>query len=485
MSTVNNLLEAFKASEASSIQHEGPQKLLQNDKRLSEGKSFAQVVGERKEIADQLKGFPEGTMKDNMSVLMNNWLRATTRMNESTRSSSIANFNKYAFPLIRTILPEMASPRLFSMQTMFGPTSQIFYFNYVYGTTRGGVLAGQKLFENTDPNYGANQIPDEVLASGNGTQKTFTGAMAYAPIIKGTISISDGTQYITDDGNGNLVGSVSGAPGTNSIDYTTGVYTFTMISAPDLSNPITAMYTVNSEGNEAGIPEIDLMLTSSQVTAISTKLRMRWSLEAEYSLRDTMGLEAEGEAVTAMGAEIAYEIDQKNVEDVMRVALDKRSDPAFTFDITPTTGISFRDWKENIVDYFIKASSEILDQSGRAIGNKVVAGTNVTNVIESLVPRFQPATYRASRGIHFIGVLDGRWEIFKSLRMDKNEWLMLFKGEEFLFAGFVFAPWILAFTTPTTVLDDMQSRKGMGSLYGKKIVNAKYFLKAKVVKTGV
>ncbi len=484
MTNVNSLVEAFKHSETMSLAHEGAPMAIKT--KLTEGvqeKSYAQKVSERKEIAPFLKDMEEGTMKDNMAVLMNNWIRATSRMNESTKSSSIANFNKYAFPLIRTILPEMASPRLFSMQTMFGPSSQIFYFNYVYGTTRGGVLAGQKLFENTDPNYGANMISDEVIATGNGTQKTFSGVLSYAPILAGTINISDGTQLITDDGNGNLVGSVSGAPGANTVNYTTGIFTFTMVAAPDASNSIIANYTVNSEGNDAGIPEIDLILTSSPVIAQSTKLRMRWSLEAEYSLRDTMGIEAEGEAVTAMGAEIAYEIDQKNVDDVMRVALDKRQDLNYTFDVTPTTGISFRDWKENIVDVFIKASSEILDQSGRAIGNKIVAGTNVTNVIESLVPRFQPTTYRASRGIHFIGVLDGRWEIFKSLRMDKNEWLMLFKGEEFLFAGFVFAPWILAFTTPTTVLDDMNSRKGMGSLYGKKIVNAKYFLKAKITKS--
>jgi hypothetical protein len=483
------LVEGFTSSHAQSINREGSPMMVENavkrGSNLTEGmnkaRSYAQSLYAKKGIAEHIKGMKEGMLKEQTAVLMSNWLRATSYMSEDTRSSSIANFNKYAFPLIRAILPEMASPRLFSMQTMFGPTSQIFYFDYLYGSTRGTVTAGQKLFENNDPQYGASDIEQELLATGNTVQTQFVGVFSYAPILAGTITITDGIQIVTDDGQGNLVGSVNGA-GNNTVNYTTGVYDVTFAIAPD-ANPITADYTVDSEGNENGIPQVDLILTSSPVTARSLKLRMRYSLEAQYSLRDTLGLEAEAEAVTAMGAEIAFEVDQQNFNNVFRVALDKRNDPFFTFNITPTTGISFRDWKENIVDYFIRASSEILQQSGRAIGNKIVAGTQVTNVIESLVPRFQPTSYRAARGIHFIGVLDGRWEIFKNLNMNDFEYLTLFKGEEFLFAGYVYAPWILAFTTPTTILDDMQARKGMGSLYGQKIVNPKYFLKSKIKKS--
>lgn len=482
------LIEGFTHSHNQSLTHEGTPVLTEKINRLkhlTEGKnkasSYAQSLYKHKELEGFLKGMKEGVMKEQTAVLMSNWLRATKYMSEDTRSSSIANFNKYAFPLIRAILPEMASPRLFSMQTMFGPSSQIFYFDYLYGSTRGRVTAGQKLFENSDPQYGASEIDLELIGTGNGAASQFTGVLSYAPIVPGTITITDGDQVVTDDGQGNLVGSVSGT-GTNTINYASGVFDLTFAVAPDV-NPITADYTVDSEGNEEGIPQVDLILTSSPVIARSLKLRMRYSLEAQYSLRDTLGLEAEAEAVTAMGAEIAYEVDQQNFNNVFRVALDKRTDAFFTFNLTPSTGVSFRDWKENLVDYFIRASSQILQESGRAIGNKIVAGQQVTNVIESLVPRFQPTTYRAARGIHFIGVLDGRWEIYKNLNMNDFEWLMLFKGEEFLFAGYVYAPWILAFTTPTTVLDDMNARKGMGSLYGQKIVNPKYFLKGKIIKS--
>ncbi len=488
MDNMSALVEGFRASENQAHFREGAQLMVEHkggqgghlQESMNRAKSYASSLYNKKGIREHVSDIKDPILKEQTAVLMNNWMRATKYMGESTQSSSIANFNKYAFPLIRAILPEMASPRLFSVQTMFGPTSTIFYFDYLYGTTRGTVTAGQKLFENNDPKYGSSQIEQELLATGNGVATTFTGNLSYNPILPGTITITDGIQTVVDDGQGNLIGAVAGGIGANTINYTSGAYNLTFAAAPS-ANAITADYTVNSEGNENGIPEIDLILTSSPVTARSYKLRMRYSLEAQYSLRDTLGLEAEAEAVTAMGAEIAYGIDQQNVGNVLRVALDKTADTTFTFNRTPTTGISFRDWKENIVDYFIKGSAEILNQSGRAIGNKIVCGTLVSNVLESLVPRFQPSTYRASRGIHFIGVLDGRWEIFKDLNMIDKQWLMLFKGEEFLFAGYVYAPWILAFTTPSVTLDDMQTRKGMGSLYGQKIVNAKYFLKANII----
>jgi hypothetical protein len=446
---------------------------------------FAAKIAVDKDIAPYLEGVEEGFLKTQMAVQMNNWKKATQHIGslyqESTVSTSIANYNRFAFDLIRAILPEMASERLFSVQSMFGPTSQVFYFDYLYGTTTGRVTAGSKLFENLDPRYGESDVDFEVIGTGAGAAQV-TGNLDYTPILPGTLTITDGTQVVSDDGAGNLVGDVNGG-GNNTINYATGAFDVTFTNAVTTGTAVEASYTIDSEGNEAGIPEIDLVLTSSPVIARSKKLRTRFSLEAQFSLRATMGLEAEAEAVTAMGAEIAYGLDTVNVDNVKRVALDKRLDTDFQFDRTPDAGVSFKDHKEELVDYFIKGSSYILSQSGRAIGNKILAGENVTNICESLVPRFQPVAIRAARGIHFLGVLDGRWEVFKDLRMDIDEFMILFKGDEFLFAGYVFAPWILAFTTPTTVLDDMQARKGMGSLFGQKIINNKYYLRMKIIKS--
>jgi len=41
--------------------------------------------------------------------------------------------------------------------------------------------------------------------------------------------------------------------------------------------------------------------------------------------------------------------------------------------------------------------------------------------------------------------------------------------------GYIFAPYIMAFTTPTIMLDDFVGRKGIASRYGKKAIEGKFF----------
>lgn len=486
MLTESRLIESFKNSFNKSLHMEGghfaPQKGEENPAGAIA--SYAQRLSKKYE--SMVGDMNESWLKTNVVIAMENYSRATKYMQEATKSTAIADFDKYALPLIRAVLPALATNELFSVQPMFGSTSQVFYFNYIYGTTRGTVTAGQKLFENHDPNYGNSVIDVEYLADGDGSTVNFTGNLSHTPIVPGTVSItsSDGSSdlVITDDGSGNLVGDVGA--GTNTINYATGAFDVDFSAAPSASDVVNAEYSVDSESSEEAAPEIDLSLTSSPIVARSKKLRMRWSLESQFALRDNFGLEAEAEMVTATAAEIAYGIDTANIDNVKRVAIDKREDAAFQYDRTPPSGVSYTEHQNYLVDYMIQASSHILSVSGRAYGNRIVAGEYVSNIIESLAGRFVPAAdIPATRGVLYMGTLDGRWKVFRDMRMAVDEYMVLFKGDQFLHAGYVWAPWITAFSTPTTYLDDMQGRKGMGSLYGQKVVNSNFYVRLKVITT--
>lgn len=84
---------------------------------------------------------------------------------------------------------------------------------------------------------------NEIIETGNGTIVDFTGTLAH-PVVKTsslTITYTDGTlKTITDNGAGVLTGDV--AADTNTINYTTGAYSFRCSGAPDNTTSVYAQY---------------------------------------------------------------------------------------------------------------------------------------------------------------------------------------------------------------------------------------------------
>lgn len=65
------------------------------------------------------------------------------------------------------------------------------------------------------------------IALGDGAAKDFTGKLG--PVEPESVSITDGTETFTDNGDGTLTGD---ATGTGSVDYTTGFYKVSFNAAP-------------------------------------------------------------------------------------------------------------------------------------------------------------------------------------------------------------------------------------------------------------
>jgi len=428
---------------------------------------------------------PDNWTKRAVVMNMEAWDRATRYMDEATKGTAITPFNKNMMGLIRAVLPSTATEKAFTLQPMLGPVSTIFAITPTYGTSTKNVTAGSPLFNNLDPTYGEAEIEDEALATGDGSSTTIgTSTLGSAPIVPGTLKISDGDQFIMDDGAGNIIGN-----GTGTINYTSGALVITWGVAPDAGAVIGASYTVDNETNADAIPDIDLTLTQMPITARRKAIKFRYSLIAEFALRDQYGIEAQSELTQAVAAEIAYGIDILNFKKVVSVAIDKRNDSYFTFNADYSNfggGFPLKDFYQTFINSMIKCSSQIVKQSGRVAGNGIVAGEQVTNMLETIgLPRFKASQVPVARGIQMIGTLDDRWIILRTVNPEYiglkfNEYMMFSKQNEMLYAGFVWAPWIAAFETPLTILDDFQARKGMASLYGQKVVNAQYFLKASV-----
>ena len=116
------------------------------------------------------------------AIVLENTRRYLEGLDETTKAISIGDFQKYAFPLVRAIFPELVANQLVSVQPMLGPVSQVFYLDFVYGTTKGSVARGQKVFDSiglgpNNPYYSSPLVEGETIGTGNASTMIKTGQM--------------------------------------------------------------------------------------------------------------------------------------------------------------------------------------------------------------------------------------------------------------------------------------------------------------------
>lgn len=81
------------------------------------------------------------------------------------------------------------------------------------------------------------QVAVDNLAGGDGITSSFAGGLQSPPIIEGSLLITDGTQIVEDDSDGNLTGD-----GTGTINYITGAYVVNFTLPPSSGATIYAKY---------------------------------------------------------------------------------------------------------------------------------------------------------------------------------------------------------------------------------------------------
>lgn len=422
-----------------------------------------------------------------LGMLLENYNDYVGSMTETTRAQHVGDFQKYAFPLIRAIFPELAANNLVSVQPMLGPTSLIFYLDFTRGNAKGNLNKGDTIFSSVargpeDEAYSSPQVLGEQIATGDGADGipgSSPWQLTYFPVTPGTLSITDGTQVITDDGNGNLTGDQKTTT-AGTINYSTGAITnmeFANIVAAGVA--VTADYHYDMEANQADmIPQVDTVIQNVPVIARPRRLRATYSLEAGFNLRALHGLEIQVELVAAVGASIRHEIDREIIRDLQKTA--SAGSVFWNKDIPDGTG--YTEAKLTIVDALIAGNNAIHRATGRATATWVLCGQNVASVIESL-PGFVPNPGVPSglmKGVVRTGNLRGQWDIYKDPFYDVNSFIMGFKGSSFLEAGYVYAPYIPLYTTPLVVLDDFIARQGIGTHYGKKSVNPLFYVTGEI-----
>jgi hypothetical protein len=429
----------------------------------------------------------------------------------TTTVGSIGTFQKFAFPLVRRVFPELIANNLVSVQPMSAPVSQVFYLGSarVYGGERQNL-------------YSKYQLTYRGLTTGQQDYKGI-GVSGSVNMLSGTTQQGLGSSALTE-----------GATGANEANMASAIANW----------PAAAFaqgWSVSAGEALAGsaIPEVTMSIEQQPVIARTKKMRALWTLEASQDLKAYHNLDLERELTDLLGKEIRLEVDRELIENLRGLAydltgtgtgdlflkgmLDQASNTpnsnftapntdsnfgdflfapnadgtagvenipgipgsysvgqnVFLFDFNNTAFDSFAprhigDKYANLLATINYASQDIYKTTQRGAGNWIICAPVMATLLETAArltggiessdapTNFGPGT------IQFRGKFMGRYDLYVDPLYPEGEMMMGYKGSSPMDGGFIYAPYIPFQALPTiTDPESFQPRKGILTRYGK------------------
>ena len=403
----------------------------------------------------------------------------------ATTVGKLGTFQKFAFPLIRRVYPELLANKICAVQPMQGPVGQIFYLghNRVYGTTEQTVYSKYNL---TYRNFVTSGIGEGQFTSG--------------------IDLDSGTPDLSallDSGAGG--GSPSSTFGGQ------------IAAWPDATTILGYDVSTGEHLAGTGIPELNFHIEQQPVVSRTRKMRALWSIEANQDLKAYHDLDLERELTQLMSQELELEIDRELIEDMRMIAYDPtniniggfyrdaldnansndfkdiggegpgggRFVPAqwlYDFDqqALPTniSGTQSNVWAidftstalpfapqhvghtyANLLALINIASQDVFKTTHRGPASWLVTSPLIAALIESAakleggIAREDNQTNFTGTNIEYKGKFAGRYNLYVDPLFPEDEILMGYKGSGPMDSGFVYAPYIPMELLPTIPVD--------------------------------
>jgi len=251
----------------------------------------------------------------------------------------------------------------------------------------------------------------------------------------------------------------------------------------------TADSNLDLAGANLDIPEIDIKVDSIAVTAVTKKLKAKWTPELGQDLNAYHNLDAEVELTGILSEQIALEIDQEILNDLIQGAtagtlywsrrpgqfLDPEKGTSITSATAPPdfTG-TVSEWYETLVETINDVSARIHRKTLRGGANFLVCGPEVANILE-FTSGFRASITadddKGTVGAVNAGSISKKWDVWVDPYFPRNLVLVGRKGGSFLESGYVYAPYVPLQVTPTIFgTEDFLPRKGVMTRYAKKMV---------------
>jgi len=481
--------------------------VAQQAKRNETVKRWQKVLGKMPEVSGQKMALV-AQMLDNQFSLMESRKGSSFLTEETTTTNNIADFTRFALPLIRKSFPRLIADGLVGVQPMSTPASMIFYIRYRYALNKGQTLAGTQIMrQNTaqafarqngwalDPYYSSQVVRKEDLNINTGGDE-ISGTLLHKPVLAGTVVVSvypDDTsaceeqepclQVIFDsEGLPATVAYNTGSEcpdvevdrsttGATVFDHSTAQVKVTLSSGSIPSGFVAKVdYEYDLENNPFQ-PEVTLSIDSDSVSALTRKLKTSWSIEAAQDLKSVHNIDAEATLTDLMADEMVAEIDREIINDLIIAASIRAT---HNFATAAGASVNFTDRNIALLYKTLEVANIIHRTTLRGPANWLVTSADISSKFEQLND-FRGSDALSDAGIDIgivkAGTIQGKLRLYKDPLFPNCKILLGFKGNTVMDSGYFYAPYIPLLSTPT-VLDpnSFTPNKGIMTRYGKKLI---------------
>ena len=434
-----------------------------------------------------------------------------------TTVGKLGTFQKFAFPLVRRVYPQLIANQIVGVQPMGGPVSQIFYLGYDRSSNAWG--RDQTIYSKYNLTYGGMVASGLLTSTGDGLAGVTTPC-----------SISN---FLSSTPPG-LAANVSATMGGQ------------IAAFPDASTILGYSVSAGEHLADGEIPEMNLHIEQQAVVARTRKMRALWTLEAAQDLRAYHNLDLEGELTDLLSKELTLEIDRELIEDLRMIAYDPASITGWDRDSldnpnsndfgqtgslgTPRTleggpgganvegfipGTYLYDFANaglgstsgtasnvflldlsgsflgnafapqhvgqvyaNLLAAMNFASQDIYTTTMRGPGSWVITSPTIAAMLESAakleggIQNDAGPTNIKNGTVEYKGKFAGKYDLYVDPMYPEDEIMMGYKGSGPMDAGYVYCPYIPLQQLPTiTDPTTFQPRKGILTRYGKAAVS--------------
>jgi len=227
--------------------------------------------------------------------------------------------------------------------------------------------------------------------------------------------------------------------------------------------------------------ELTIQFSSVTVFTVTRKLRAHWTPELAQDLEAYHSIDAEAELTALLSEHIAAEVDREIIIDLINEAPFRARWDYNGLQNNANFFGTQKDWNQTLITRINEISAQIHKATLRGGANWVVCSAEAGAIFDDLeyfhvAGSASPEQEKYNLGVEKIGNLGNRYTIFKDPYLPAEIVLIGHKGNTFLEAGYIYAPYIpLQLTQTIYDPNDFTPRKGIMTRYAKKMVNNRFY----------